>query len=120
MIMALSTEFLEEMKVKLLDEKARLEASLGRFAKPGEVAGDYETKFEDIGPDADENATEVEMYADNIALEDNLEGQLDEVSAALVRMEAGTYGTCKVCGKDIPEGRLRAFPAADDCMEHAK
>lgn len=118
--MALNTEFLEEMKAKLLDEKSRFESSLGRFAKKTEAPGDYETTFEDIGPDADENATEVEMYADNVALEDNLEGQLGEVDAALARMEAGTYGTCKVCGKEIEEGRLRAFPAADDCMEHAK
>lgn len=111
---------MEEMKSRLFDEKNRLESSLGRFAKKTEVSGDYETTFEDIGPDADENASEVEMYADNIALEDNLEGQLDEVSAALARMEAGTYGACRVCGKDIEEGRLRAFPAADDCMEHAR
>lgn len=119
-IMALSVEFVEEMKAKLLDEKKRFEASLGRFAKKTEVTGDYETTFEDIGPDADENASEVEMYADNIALEDNLEGQLTEVDAALARVEAGTYGICRACGKDIEEGRLRAFPAADDCMEHAK
>ena len=118
--MALSTEFLEEMKAKLLDEKAQLESSLGRFAKPTEVPGDYQTTFENIGPDAEENATEVEMYADNIALEDNLEGQLAEVDGALARAEAGSYGVCKVCGKEIEEGRLRAFPAADDCMEHAK
>jgi RNA polymerase-binding transcription factor DksA len=120
MIMALNTEFLEEMRTKLLEEKGGLESSLNRFAKPTEVAGDYKTTFEDIGPDADENASEVEMYADNIALEDNLEGQLAEVDAALARMEAGTYGVCRVCGKDIEDGRLRAFPAADDCMEHAK
>lgn len=118
--MALGTEFIEEMKAKLLDEKQQFESSLGRFAKKTEVPGDYEATFEDIGPDADENASEVEMYADNIALEDNLEGQLAEVDAALARMEVGTYGACRVCGKDIEEGRLRAFPAADDCMEHAK
>jgi RNA polymerase-binding transcription factor DksA len=118
--MALSAEFIEEMKAKLLDEKKRLEASLGRFAKPGEAAGDYETRFEDIGPDADENATEVEMYADNIALEDNLEGQLAKVDAALARIAAGTYGVCVSTGAEIPEGRLRAFPSADTVVGEAK
>lgn len=118
--MALTNEFVAEMKALLTAEKGRLEAQLGRFAAPTEVSGDYETKFEDIGPDADENASEVEMYADNIALEDNLEQQLDKVSGALALMESGSYGVCKVCGADIKEDRLRAFPAADDCMEHAK
>ncbi len=35
---------------------------------------------------------------------------LDEVESALVRMGAGTYGTCEMTGLPIPEERLRALP----------
>ncbi len=114
--MALSHDFVEEMKLVLLKEKESLESQLLRFAKPKEGAGGYETKFEDIGPDADENASEVEMYADNIALEDNLEQQLGKVVAALERIEKGTYGMCLRSGKEIGEDRLRAFPAAETAL----
>lgn len=118
--MAISDALKEELKKKLQTAKTRLEGELSRFAKPTDIPGEYETRFEEIGTDMDDNATEVEQYADNIALEDNLENQLAEVTQALERMESGTYGICSVCGKDIEEGRLRAYLAATECMEHAK
>lgn len=40
---------------------------------------------------------------------------LAQVDAALVRLEAGRYGTCVGCGAEIPEGRLRALPFAVRC-----
>lgn len=118
--MAIHEGLREEMKAKLLEEKSRIEGELSRFAKKTGVAGEYETRHEELGRDEDENATETEMYVDNIALEESLERELGETDKALARMEEGNYGTCHVCGKDIEEGRLRAYPAADDCMEHAR
>lgn len=114
--MAHSDAFVAEMKALLIAEKEKLEGQLSRFAAPSDVSGNYETKFEDIGPDSDENASEVEMYADNIALEDNLEKQLGEVNAALARIEQGTYGICVNTGKEISEDRLRAYPAAETAL----
>jgi RNA polymerase-binding transcription factor DksA len=110
--MPLDETLLKELKQKLLDEKARLEAELSRFAKPTGAEDSYETKFENIGTDPDENATEVEGYVDNIALEDNLENQLRDVDRALEKMEKGTYGICEKTGKEINTERLKAYPAA--------
>jgi RNA polymerase-binding protein DksA len=45
--------------------------------------------------------------------------QLQEVEAALSRLDAGTYGTCEVCGGPIAEGRLEARPAARTCIRCA-
>ena len=118
--MTLSKEFRDEMKPSMIAEKARLESELGRFADKTAVPGEYETRFEEIGTDRDDNATEVEQYADNIALEENLEGQLGDVTEALVRIENDTYGVCITCGADMEEGRLRAFPAAKECMSCLK
>lgn len=40
-----------------------------------------------------------------------------ELRAALVRIEQGTYGVCRVSGKLIPVERLRAVPHATLCVE---
>ena len=85
--MALDEKILGELKQKLLAGKARLEKELGIIGKPTDTPGDYKTKFNDIGTDRDENASEVEEYVDNLALEDNLEKQLAGVNKALEKME---------------------------------
>lgn len=52
--------------------------------------------------------------ADSIRL--SVEGQLADVEHALARLDTGTYGTCEMCGKKIPEERLKARPAARFCI----
>jgi DnaK suppressor protein len=108
---------IEELKEKLLEEKARLERDLGKIAK--KENGDYEAKYpEDLGRDQDENAEEVEEYATQISITENLEKRLKEVEDALARIEKGTYGICENCQeKEIPLERLRANPAARTCLD---
>lgn len=110
--MPFDTTLLAELKEKLLGEKSRLESELSRFAKLTGVEGNYETQIENIGTDPDENATEVEEYVDNLALESNLEGQLKDVNDALEKMGKGVYGICERTGKEISTDRLRAYPSA--------
>jgi DnaK suppressor protein len=43
--------------------------------------------------------------------------QLEQIEAALARMEAGTYGFCTQCGKEIPKARLDAVPWATLCVQ---
>lgn len=110
--MALDTETLARLKEKLLSEKSHLEQELSRFAKPTGVPGNYETKIDDMGTDPDENASEVEEYVDNLALEQTLETQLKDVNDALSKMETGTYGICEKTGKEISLERLEVYPGA--------
>lgn len=42
---------------------------------------------------------------------------LHEVDVALGRLEAGGYGICVSCGRDIPEARLLATPSVQTCVE---
>ena len=44
---------------------------------------------------------------------------LAEVDAAVVRLDAGTYGVCERCGRRIAAGRLEARPTARLCIECA-
>lgn len=41
---------------------------------------------------------------------------LEEVDAALARLEDGSYGVCVGCGRPIPVPRLEAVPAAARCV----
>jgi sigma-B regulation protein RsbU (phosphoserine phosphatase) len=43
---------------------------------------------------------------------------LEEVDAALTRMEQGTYGLCKVCHEPIEAERLIADPLVQFCLDH--
>lgn len=44
---------------------------------------------------------------------------LDEIHAAMARLEAGTYGICERCGRPIAEARLEARPVARLCIQCA-
>jgi DnaK suppressor protein len=41
---------------------------------------------------------------------------LQEIEAALQRVEDGSYGRCERCGEPIPEARLEARPVARTCV----
>lgn len=45
---------------------------------------------------------------------------LEEIEAALARIEEGSYGTCRQCGAEIAEERLRAVPFTSQCIECAR
>ena len=43
--------------------------------------------------------------------------ELEQIEAALARIEQGTYGICEKCGKEIPKSRLDAVPWATLCVQ---
>lgn len=45
--------------------------------------------------------------------------ELDDVESALERLDAGTYGTCQVCGVELPDEELEHRPQARSCARHA-
>jgi DnaK suppressor protein len=46
-----------------------------------------------------------------------LRGQEERVRAALARIDAGTYGRCVDCGRELPDARLEVRPEADRCVD---
>jgi DnaK suppressor protein len=72
---------------------------------------------------ADEHHVDVlDASADNARVEVSAAVQaaarlaLDDIEAALHRMEIGRYGHCARCAADIPVERLLAIPQAPLCM----
>lgn len=116
--MSLDQKTLAELKTSLSKERAKLEKNLEQIAKPlDKKSGDYETSFEEIGTDKEDNATEIEQYSDNFSVEVILEKKLQNVIHALQKIDAGTYGACEKCQQAIDLNRLQASPSAKRCLK---
>jgi RNA polymerase-binding transcription factor DksA len=115
--MTIDPKILLELKQSLLNEKKRFEGELELIAKPTKTPDNYTTNFDQIGKDEDENASEIEEYTENIALENSFEKQLKEINDALEKIKNNTYGICENCHSEIPLERLRVYPAAKTCLK---
>jgi len=112
-------KFLKIQEEKLRENKKRLEAQLGSFAKESKkVKGDWDAHHPVFdGGGLEEEADEVEEYSTLLALERTLEKELQEVNSALERIKKKKYGICEECQKPIPEDRLMAYPQAKYCTK---
>jgi RNA polymerase-binding transcription factor DksA len=74
--------------------------------------------------DADQHPADVGTETFNrerdLGILENVTSELDDVDAALARLEAGTYGICEACGRPIGAERLDALPATHFCLEDAE
>lgn len=116
----IDAKILEELKKSLFEKRAKITAQLETFAgKSKDLKGDFDTKFEQIGDRPEENASEVEVYENNLGVEHRLENDLADVNLALKKIDDGTYGICANCGKPqvIDIKRLKAFPEAKTCLK---
>lgn len=93
-----------------------------REALQAEVRADASACREDVavalGTDVADRKDEAEAReraaVDDAQLERDL-AELREVTSALARLDAGTYGDCEACGEPIPLKRLLARPEAARC-----
>ncbi len=54
-----------------------------------------------------------------VAVHGELQVTRADVARALEKLDEGSYGSCDVCGKPIPPGRLEVHPWAVLCVEDA-
>jgi len=114
-------KILKSIKVTLLKMKKDLEIEIGAIAKKDmEKTGSYKSRYPNYGEKEDENATEVAVFSDRLAIEETLEKDLRDVNKALENIKKGTYGICKYCKKPIDEKRLLIRPESSSCVECKK
>jgi DnaK suppressor protein len=65
-------------------------------------------------------ATHVFEQQRDLALREHERAQLTLVEEALARLDDGTYGACRSCGRPIAAERLEAIPWAATCIDCAR
>ena len=112
-------KFLEGQRQQLIEERANYEkqadalmaeaVSLTENREPGDV------QFDEESGEGDTLAVERER---DLALSAQARAAIDEIDAALERLDDGTYGICRVSGLPIPKERLKAIPYATERVEY--
>src|SRR5450759_2741145 len=62
-------------------------------------------------------ASQVFEQQRDLALREHTRTAIAVIDAALVRLDAGAYGSCTSCGRAIGAERLAALPAAALCID---
>ncbi|MCY4037782.1 MAG: molecular chaperone DnaK [bacterium] len=112
-------KYLDKQRGLLLEERNRYITSATRLKaeadslveerEPGDV------QFDEESGEGDTLAVERER---DLALSAHARAAVEQIDAALARIDDGTYGICLVSGKPIPRQRLNAIPWAAERVEH--
>jgi len=103
----------DELRAMLIANRDSLLARRG-----GHLAGKTRTEHArevllQDGDDATQRDSDREV---DLVLSDREVVEMAEISAALLRLDGGSYGNCADCGQAIPLARLRLEPAALRCV----
>lgn len=101
---------LQARRTAYRDQAERLEAAVEELAESGQAPdlGDEEG-FAEADPLHVERDRVLSLAA--VARQ-----RVDEIDAAIRRLDAGTYGACRSCRRPIPVARLEALPEATQCV----
>jgi RNA polymerase-binding transcription factor DksA len=108
----------DRARQRLLEERARIEATLAAARSMGEGGSSTGTDLSHVGMHPADVATDVADRQTAAALERTLEIEMHRIEAAIARLDNGEYGRCEVCGRAIEDERLEVSPAARTCIEH--
>lgn len=112
-------KFLRRQRKSLLAERAKYTESADSLkAEADALVDDREpgdTQFDEESGEGDSLAVERER---DLALSAHARAAVEQIEAALMRIDKGTYGICTVSGKPIPKERLKAIPWASERVEY--
>ncbi len=113
----------ERFRAVLVEERQRVLDAINYLHE--ENPGSLEEQTGDLVSSSADNhlgdmATETFDRELDYTLEESNERVLAEIDAALARIDAGTYGRCEVCGREIDEERLEAIPYTRLCIEDSR
>lgn len=100
----------EEIRKKLLAQRRDL------FRHVAQTEEELLWLATDVESEAQERGQEEKMVQLLDQLDDRMKAEIQAIDRALVKLEAGQYGHCEVCGRDIPQSRLEALPTAAACL----
>ena len=101
----METRELSHIKQMLEEERADIAMQLA-----------YEQELDAENPDRSDLAQAYDIRQRREAFRQQNEEKLENIDAALLRFEEGSYGTCQECGNQIPLPRLEALPFTCYCI----
>lgn len=101
--------FMQKQKARLLAEEEKIRSQL-QALKSSDPFSDPEHAVDNASTDTD--AREEIGHLTIEAETEDLQKRLQLITAALKRIEKGTYGICTKTGKKIPKARLLLVPEA--------
>ena len=97
------------LRARLLGDMAQMEdGALEDLTRPTGIP----TDMEELGSDDAEQELTLSLLGSD-------KSTLDQIEAAIHRIEDGRYGRCEECGKEIPKARLDAILYAARCAQCA-
>lgn len=105
----------EPLRAKLLEERERIEELMRAESERRAILTESADQ-ERYGNHPGDEGSETFEKEKSLAMQGNLQVIMDEVDHALHKFEAGTYGQCDECGKQIPYERLEVRPQATLCV----
>jgi DnaK suppressor protein len=102
---------IERFKQRLQAKERELLAEIARLEEEARGSGEAEVR------DPIDDATSSQGTSEALQEESLASRTLIQVQDALKRIEAGTYGKCTACGRQIEAARLEAVPWAAYCLE---
>jgi RNA polymerase-binding protein DksA len=107
----MAPEFLEKYRERLLTQQSQLVQRVLQL----------ETELHNMEAERDiehmDHAQEEAVNDELIALDEHSRQEIEEIQAALARIEDGTYGFCARCGDPIDPKRLEILPTARYCVQ---
>lgn len=100
-------DWTDEFRKTLVAERQRLELLLERILA---------NRTQPLEHDSAERAVQLQNQEVVDALGNDARLDLENIKAALARIDARQYGICDDCGNEIQRARLRAYPLATKCI----
>ena len=111
-----------EYRQKLEEERARLTAAAESLGHEGSGSLSDETGELATGGENHLGDTASATYDRELdeGLEEGVQQTIEDIDAALKRIEEGSYGVCEICGEPIGAERLSAIPWTRLCIDDAR
>jgi DnaK suppressor protein len=101
----------DDTRARLEEIGAELRERIATLAEPPELGA-----AQGFGKRIGDGTTEAIRRLTDIGVGSSFEERLERVERALEKLDEGSYGTCDVCGTQIPQPRLQAMPESVLCV----
>jgi RNA polymerase-binding protein DksA len=107
---------IERVRERLLREREEAATRLRDLGITPDVEEQAPRAGADTVLDEGDQAQASEREDMSLATRQRLADRINRLTAALARIDAGTYGLCVECGQPIESARLKAMPEAATCL----